>query len=325
MSGLNLEDLHKKLYNNTIKIRSIEKENKQLLEDIENYDIYENNKLEEFNNTLKEVLNIQKQFNKLVSDTKSPITNKYLNLPYDINEIIRNKIKEDSKLKFKHSHIDKCFKLIESKFQRQILAKISNMTYIYYNNPSNNRVAWLRSTHLADWNELFDKFNGNRWMYWIGEFSTYNINCFELHNTKILNDECSDYIKKKFEDLYDYYENLRDCIGNLFNLVEEKKYGNNRWWVSSFIDWRSGEFIRLRNSNGRKNGIGYKKLKKCINDILYTYLYDKNEGNYIITSDTYDIYWSKDTDWKFPESFYSEVYNSNYELVEESFKNPRYN
>ena len=34
MSGLNLEDLHKKLYKNTIKIRSIEKENKSIVDSI---------------------------------------------------------------------------------------------------------------------------------------------------------------------------------------------------------------------------------------------------------------------------------------------------
>ena len=142
MSGLNLEDLHKKLYNNTIKIRSIEKENKSIVDSIKlvgTLNKYDDDKLDNLDLQLKEIVELQKKMNleltkKVCEGKKDNITNKYLNLPYDINEIIRNKIKKDSKLQFKYNHIDKCFKLIESKFQRQMLYQIANMTYIYYNN-----------------------------------------------------------------------------------------------------------------------------------------------------------------------------------------------
>lgn len=309
-----------KLLSNTNKIIELEEENKQLLEDIENYDIYEDNKLEEFNNTLKEVLNIQKQFNNLVCDIKSPITEKYLPLPYDINEIIRNNIKKDSKLKFKHNHIDKCFKLIESKFQSQLLSKISHMTYRYYNNPHNIRLNWLRRLHLTDWNKLFENLNGDKWFYWIGEVSTVHIDCCELET---LYNECKDYIHKKFKNLYEDYESLNDSIRNLFNLCEEQEYGDDKWYVKYLFDYYSGEYIRIRNCNGRKNGIAYKKLLKCINNILYTHLSDKNEDDYIIKSDTYKE-WSNNTYWRFTNSFY-DIDNSNYELVKDSCNNPRYN
>lgn len=338
MSGLNLEDLHKKLYNNTIKIRSIEKENKSIVDSINllnTLNKYDDDKLDNLDLQLKEIVELQKKMNleltkKVCEGKKDNITNKYLNLPYDINEIIRNKIKKDSKLQFKYNHIDKCFKLIESKFQRQMLYQIANMTYIYYNNPDNSRVDWLRLRQLADWNELFEKLitlNGDKWYYWIGEFSNIHISQFDLQDTKKLLYECRDYITKKFRDLEEDYETLKDCIGNLFNLVEEKEYGDNKWFVSCFHDWSSGDFIRVRNSNGKKNGMGYKKLKKCINSILYTYLSDKNEDDYIIDIDTYEG-WDNNTCWGFnqssPISFY-DVYNSNYELVEESCKNGRYN
>jgi len=51
------------------------------------------------------MLELQKQYNTLISDKQSPITKKYLPLPYDINEIIRNKIKEDSKKKAVEDYI----------------------------------------------------------------------------------------------------------------------------------------------------------------------------------------------------------------------------
>lgn len=54
---------------------------------------------------LNKILELQKEYNIIVSDRKLPITQKYLPFPYDVNDIIRKKIITDSQYKLEEDYI----------------------------------------------------------------------------------------------------------------------------------------------------------------------------------------------------------------------------
>ena len=200
MSGLNLEDLHKKLYKNTIKIRSIERENKSIVDSIKLFNTlnkYDDDKLDNLDLQLKEIINLQKKMSleltkKVCEGKKDNINTKYLNLPYDINEIIRNKIKKDSELQFKFNHIDKCFKVIESKFQRKLITRIGNIVDILYLHTYNGyeTIQNNKNNVINSWMDLFselecdDEFDN--WVMWCNRFSQVHMSYTNIEKTKYL-------------------------------------------------------------------------------------------------------------------------------------------
>lgn len=337
MSGLNLEDLHKKLYKNTIKIRSIEKENKSIIDSIklvETLNKYDDDKLDNLDLQLKEIVNLQKKMNleltkKVCEGKKDNINTKYLNLPYDINQIIRNKIKKDSELQFKLNHIDKCFKVIESKFQRKLLTYIGNIFEKFYDNPDNSLPTDNINDCMNSWLNLFDELDGNdesNWYMWCNRFSQMNISYNSVEKTKYLDKftECKKYIKDKFKKLSQDYNTTKYDIIRLIENCEIDSY-NGYSFIKYMTGWND-DVYNLRNDKGRKNGMGYKKLLKYINKELYRELSNngKNSDEYLIKEDTYDSWLDNSYSiWTWNNGFY-DVYDSNYELLEESMKNKKY-
>ena len=342
MSGLNLEDLHKKLYNNTIKIRSIEKENKSIMDSIklvETLNKYDDDKLDNLDLQLKEIVNLQKKMSleltkKVCEGKKDNINTKYLNLPYDINEIIRNKIKKDSEIQFKINHIDRCFKVIESMFQRKLLHYISVFIKRIYHNPDNSPPSFITNSFSNQWLDLFSRLNCNdddideynlSWYYWINEFSNIYISNNSKEKTKYLYNyfpECKKHIINKLIDLKQHYQEIKYDIIKLIENIEVDSY-NGSSFIKYTTDW-SDNIYNLRNDKGRKNGMGYKKLLKYINQVLYDELSHNglNDGEYIIKEDTY-WKWMNMDDWTWNGGYY-DVYESNYELFEESCNNKKF-
>ena len=341
MSGLNLEVLHKKLYKNFIKIREIEKDNKGIVDSIkliETLNKYDDDKLDNLDLQLKEIVNLQKKMNleltkKVCEGKKDNITNKYLNLPYDINEIIRNKIKKDSELQFKFKHIDKCFKVIESKFQRKLITRIGGIVDVLYLHTYNGyeTIENNKNNVIHSWLNLFDELDcddefGN-WVMWCNRFSQVHMSYTNIEKTKYLPrhiTECKKYIKDKFKMLKQDYRGIESDITNIIENIEVDSHNDN-YFIKSTTNWDDITF-NLRNDKGRKNGMGYKKLLKNINRDLCIELDNrgKNSGEYMINDDTYNKWLDTSFNsltWR--DEFY-EIYESNYDLLEESMSNKKY-
>ena len=97
-------------------------------------DIY---KLEKLNDDLKDILNIQKKINNELTKNiciknKSTITKKYLPLPYDVNEIIRNKIINDSKVFNDYKILDTYSEYIYIVYVKKLFKKLSSLLIDFY-------------------------------------------------------------------------------------------------------------------------------------------------------------------------------------------------
>lgn len=307
MTAYKLSVMKNTLLSNTNKIKQLEEENKQLLEDIENYDNYVDNKLEEFNNTLKEVVNIQKQFNKLVSDKQSPITNKYLPLPYDINEIIRKNVIKGRKLQVDKECLEYYYYLRDLAFQNRLLRLIGTTTTgLYdYNALGNTGVIayihnvkrelenlWENTKDMEDTLEYeWQTFRGNNNIKW----------CI-----KSLIQEYPEIVRNNRDKFVCNYRFIMTKLIDLLTTNVETE--NNK--VVSFMSVL-GERINIRKNN-KKNGMGFNKLKKHILDIF------KEKNMKCVEDHTYTTIKSEWTDYEWESSGFE--CNNMYEKVEEDFK-----
>ena len=143
--------------------------------------------------SLNKMLELQKQYNIIVSDRKSSITKKYLPLPYDVNEIIRKKIITDSKLKIEQEYIS----LLGKKYKYKILDDVLN-------NLCRN-IRKYSSGNSFDSEEEFknileEYFNVIKHRLDFTECEEYTIFECGYNNRELLNKEEH---RKQIEDIYD--------------------------------------------------------------------------------------------------------------------------
>ena len=282
MSAFNLEDLHKSLYSNTIKIRNIEKENKSIIDSIkvvETINKYDDDKLQNLDSQLKEILNLQKKINieittEVCKSKKDKITDKYLNLPYDINQIIRKKIIDDSVAKKETDSLTYIFRDIEKYFLNVLMHRVSDITDLCYNGGSTNQDNFI--TRLLNYGR--DRFDdcidnmlefGDNQLYWLLDRSLMKTSSLSHNECKkyiriidcLSENKYENFIKSKLQQIQTKYRPLVVRLKNLFSLRYMGLYDN------IFRVDRVGECL-IRKTNGKKNGMGYRKLKNEICNIF---------------------------------------------------------
>tara|TARA_Y100000401_G_scaffold111891_1_gene110650 strand:- start:1560 stop:2621 length:1062 start_codon:yes stop_codon:yes gene_type:complete len=248
--------------NNTIK--ELEESNKCLVEKLKRYERIENydiDKLDNLHHKLKDMLNIQNDYNKFISDRHKPITKKYLPFNYDINEIIRKKIVDDSKIKFEVDILTWYFELREILIKERLLSRISWTLNRLYNDENYGPLATIQD-FIVDLNEIYEEAfkadelpsenNNIRWRLMSGDYTVeQTIKKYIKNHPKIV---------EKYKDRVYGFIDLKE---NFIDLLNGANIENNK--VYSFTLWYNNETIKIRNKDtNRRNGNGYSKLKKII-------------------------------------------------------------
>ena len=331
MSAFNLEDLHKSLYRNAIKIRNIEKENKSIVDSIklvETINKYDDDKLDNLDSQLKEILNLQKKINNKITTevckcNKDKITDKYLNLPFDINQIIRKKIIDDSVTKRETDSIDYVLKNIDRFFLTDLLERVDNITDYYYNNRHSNLQNFLGQIH-----RYIEKIDDTMNMLQYDNISwllSRVINTENHKNKCIIEDliinKYKNYVESKLEQIQNKHKHLVVRLKNLFSDSRTKIYQTES---TQFYQIEKVGDCLIRKTNGKKNGMGYRKLKKTICSIFVDEIpLFMNENTYKEWNDT-DVLGNYDFTYN---TWFYEHQNSINEMQYDSFKhfdNPRY-
>lgn len=210
-------------------------------------------KLDNLQDKLNKMLELQKQYNTLVSDKQSPITKKYLPLPYDINEIIRNKIKEDGKNKKVEDYI----KLVANIYKKELVNKFLNDIQKVFR----RRLKFNSNNALGEYDdeirEIGNKFEN---LCNIGYCINNEILLGQTFNSTFI------YNDKNRKLVMELYTNIR-CeilvpIKMIVNklLIARSNDDNNK--INSIND------INVLTKNNRFNPNGFKKLCKEILNIF---------------------------------------------------------
>lgn len=210
-------------------------------------------KLDNLQDKLNKMLELQKQYNTLVSDKQSPITKKYLPLPYDINEIIRNKIKEDGKNKKVEDYI----KLVANIYKKELVNKFLNDIQKVFR----RRLKFNSNNALGEYDdeirEIGNKFEN---LCNIGYCINNEILLGQTFNSTFI------YNDKNRKLVMELYTNIR-CeilvpIKMIVNklLIARSNDDNNK--INSIND------INVLTKNNRFNPSGFKKLCKEILNIF---------------------------------------------------------
>ena len=306
MSSLILEDLNKRL-------NDIEEEKQIILEKIKQIKAHD---IVEWTYDLEERLTIEPTI--ALKEKEDKITDKYLPLPYDINEIIRNKIKEDSKIKKMKDHIDRMFLFIIDHYDKKIMNDVYEISKAYYHSEMyvySDNLFEFKLQKLMDNLQLLSIGKYEWWCNYLSIQYFYNDNLVRSMKKIYNNAELKDYIDNKFSDLYNHYSKyLYPKLNDVFQNpnIQTDDEGNDI--VKSLYN----DTITLRKSDGKKNGLGFKKLKKELNSILYNFyyrMYIEKEDDYL-DQDQYKN-WTDERPWSFKQQFYNNMY-SNKELYQDS-------
>lgn len=235
---------------------------------------------------LNKILELQKEYNIIVSDRKLPITEKYLPFPYDVNDIIRKKIITDSKLKIEQEYIS----VLVNKFKYTILNEVGDdlcrtirlYTNDYLENPA--------ETFKNKLEEYFDYYKNKLEEYL--DLKKCDKGYKNIFNRSI----CKEFLNKKQhrKQIQGIYNNiyvsiikpLRDIITLLTDDIELLEPNSNYTKIKSF----SG--FSILKKNGHFNSNQYKKLCYEILNIFKSYsdiLNHMNINNYGVNM-TYN-YW----------------------------------
>jgi hypothetical protein len=332
MSPYNLDALHKSLYNNAIKIRNIEKENKSIIDTIKVVDTinkYDDDKLDNLDSQLKEILNLQKKINNEITTevckcNKDKITEKYLDLPFDINQIIRKKIIDDSVTKRETDSIDYVLKNIDRFFLTVLIQRVGDITHNCYEDRHTNLQIFSADIHRGIEN-IDDTINMLQYpnITWL---LSRVINTENRKNKWIIEDliinKYKNYVESKLEQIKNKHKHLVLRLKNLFSDSRTKQYGEIEFHQFYQIE-KVGDCL-IRKTNGKKNGMGFRKLKKTICSIFVDEIpLFMNENTYNEWDDTgiFDTYGFNYNDWfyQYENNINSMQYNSF-----KHFDNPRY-
>lgn len=259
-----IAEIKDNINNNNIAIKELEASNAYLFEKLKRYERiekYDEDKLDNLDHKLKDILNIQKNYNKLVSDRHKPITIKYLPFNYDINDIIRKKIVEDSVNKRERDSLTCYYELRDLMFQENILHMTSYLLNQLYNNKYIMNVGVIISSNLYRLDEVYktqlkaDELPDPNYRY--RYFEDYTVG----RRIKL-------YIKKHL-DIVDKYAKRTEKYETLINRIKYDLLENVFVSNSQIIGFNyGGDTIKIKTINNKKNRKGYNKLKKIIYDIF---------------------------------------------------------
>lgn len=213
-------------------------------------------KLDNLQDKLNKMLELQKQYNKIVSDKQSPITKKYLPLPYDINEIIRNKIKEDGKNKKVEDYIKLVGNIYKKELVNNFLKDIQGVLRRRIKFNSNNALGEYDDEICHIGNKYDELCNLG---YCINNTILFGIN---YKGTFIYND-------KNRKLVMELYKNIR-CeilvpIKMIVNKLSIATSNDDNDKINTIND------IKVLSKNNRFNPNGFKKLCKEILNIFKTH------------------------------------------------------
>ena len=203
------------------------------------------------------MLELQKQYNTLISDKQSPITKKYLPLPYDINEIIRNKIKEDGKNKKVEDYI----KLVANIYKKNLVDKFLNDIQKIFK----RRLKFNSSNALGEYDDSMREITNK-----------YEDLCnlgYCINNEILLGQEISNrtfiYNDKNRKLVMELYTNIRCEILVPIKMIVNKlliaRSNDDNDKINTIND------IKVLSKNNRFNPNGFKKLCKEILNIFKTH------------------------------------------------------
>lgn len=213
-------------------------------------------KLDNLQDKLNKMLELQKQYNTLVSDKQSPITKKYLPLPYDINEIIRNKIKEDGKNKKVEDYI----KLVANIYKKELVNKFLNDIQKVFK----RRLKFNSNNALGEYDDEI-RHIGNKYDelcnlgYCINNEILFGIN---FKSTFIYNDKNRKLVMELYKDIRcEILVPIKIIVNKLSN-ARSNDYNDK---INTIND------IKVLAKNNRFNPNGFKKLCKEILNIFKTH------------------------------------------------------
>lgn len=242
---------------------------------------------------LNKILELQKEYNIIVSDRKLPITEKYLPFPYDVNEIIRKKIITDSKLKIEQEYIS----VLGNKYKYEILEKVGNdlcRTIRLYTNGyyTENPAETLKNTL----EEYFDYYKNKLDLTKCDEGYNHIFNNYSRR--KLLNKKQH---RKQIEDIYDniYVSILNPLVEIISLLLYDIKLLEPNSHYSKIKSF--GEFSILK-INGHFNSKQYKKLCYKIVEIFKSYSdilnhMNTNHCNVFMTYNSWDLLCEEQIDY----------------------------
>lgn len=301
MNATILSDMKKNVEINNLAIKKLQETNNKLLIDIKRYErieSYEEDKLEDFDNKLKEILNIQKKYNSLVSDRHSPITKKFLPFNYDINEIIRNKIIEDSKAKIEIECLECYFNNKKIHFEETLLGVTSSFCNDIYSHTIHTPIQTYYNHIIYKYNMLFTNLKDTKTIHSVSDLlgNLYGYKKELLEDLIIKYPKIVDKYSKQFEkDYWWIIDRLKGLIVNNNNEI------NNNQIVSFY---NNGEIINIYK-NGKANGQGYNKFKK---EIFHIFHYSCELLVNEINCRKIGQYWNNYQSW----NSYSDTYKSSY-------------
>tara|TARA_Y100000385_G_scaffold285667_1_gene346022 strand:+ start:317 stop:1312 length:996 start_codon:yes stop_codon:yes gene_type:complete len=229
-------------------------------------------KFDNLQDKLNKMLVLQKQYNTLISDKKVPITKKYLPLPYDINEIIRNKIKEDGKNKVREDYIKSCYTYYKYKLVEDFTTDIQKVF--------KRRLKFNSNNALGEYDDSIREI-GNKFENLCNIGYCINNNClFDLTNNNQVPYK-QEHRKLVIELYEDIRKNIWTPIRHIVNNLSNTRSNDDNDRITHIND------CYVLGKNNRFNKKGFDKLCKSI---LLTFHNHSSTLNYISLEEIGD-YW----------------------------------
>lgn len=206
-------------------------------------------KLDNLQDKLNKMLELQKQYNTLISDKQSPITKKYLPLPYDINEIIRNKIKEDGKNKVREDYIKSCYNYYKYKLVEDFTLDIQKVFL--------RRIKFNSSNAVGEYDDSMREI-ANKYDERCNLGYCINNNClFDLTNNNQVpyKQEHRKLVIKLYEDIR---KNIWTPIRHIVNKLSNTRSNDDNDRITYIND------CCVLGKNNRYNKKGFEKMCKSI-------------------------------------------------------------
>ena len=220
---------------------------------------------------LNKMLELQKQYNIIVSDRKLPITQKYLPFPYDVNDIIRKKIITDSQYKLEEDYIRAVADWRELDLLDNMFDTIQHIIYRYSHKPTYMPIDNVLEKYLDIIRDRYNDFYNDKLSYKWGIENKY------LFGTGV----GKEFMYKKqhqklVEQLYHHMRiklitPFKKIIDIMKTDIETDIYTDDMGYIKSFGGYN------MLNSKNNINPQGYKKFCKKVLEIFGEY-YNFNDN-----------------------------------------------
>jgi len=211
---------------------------------------------------LNKILELQKEYNIIVSDRKLPITQKYLPFPYDVNDIIRKKIITDSQYKLEEDYIRAVADWREIHLLEDMCAGICDIIRRYSHQPHympiDNVLELYENRITSEYNDYSNKTSynwciENKCLFGTGLGKEF---MYKKQHQKLVKQL---YYNMRAKLLILTYKKITDIMETNIDVYIDEY---NRGYIKSFGGYN------MLNSKNNINPQGYKKFCKKVLEII---------------------------------------------------------